>query len=425
MMLSRTKVAKRLQQLTKALLNTVVYPIGIIMPRSRKRWVFGHQGDTFAGNAKYLFLWMTLNRPDIDVVWLTGDKVTRDSLAASGYKSYLRWSWSGIRVALFSRVFVFCHSVVDTNLQLSRGALLLNLWHGVGLKPIQLNEKGSVISQHLKYQSKLLTKAFYLGSLVKPDWVVTTSDFTQKHFADQFGMDIAACPKLGYPRLDVVADPILLEAAKVISPSQEIDADFGAFKEVYMYMPTFRDSGRPFLEEALPDLEELSEALRQRNALLYIKLHRKTELEFASTFPNIKPWPEQADCYIYLFRFNLLITDYSSILYDYIFYKGAGVIIYTFDFDKYQKFDRSLLYSFEENIIGTRISDFAGLCLCIAEGTALAAISPCDLGRIRDKFWGECAAPVSPQIVTYIESQIYARRKSVRPKLSYLSRLRT
>jgi CDP-glycerol glycerophosphotransferase (TagB/SpsB family) len=268
------------------------------------------------------------------------------------------------------------------------------------LKATQLGDRGGVISQHQKYRSNPLTRALYLEFLKKPDAVITTSDFMQK----QFGLDQMQCHKLGYPRLDVGADLILLKLAKAANPSPDVESAFGEYAEIYMYMPTFRDSGRPFLEQAFPSMRSLSDALSSRNALMYIKLHPRTSAEISKDFSNIRAWPDGIDFYPFLYRFDAIITDYSSILYDYIFQKNAGVILYTFDFNEYQEADRNLLYPFDENVVGIRVNNFDELCTCLSEGRALAPLPADELGKIRERFWGSCTAPVSATVVKGIEA---------------------
>src|SRR5690606_9400594 len=93
--------------------------------------------------------------------------------------------------------------------------------------------------------------------LIGYEMVATTSDLMQRHFAEQFRIPKECCPQLGYPRLDIFDDPALMEAARRIDINQGFEFNSDGFDEVYLYVPTFRDTGRPFLEEALPDLDQM------------------------------------------------------------------------------------------------------------------------------------------------------------------------
>ena len=171
-------------------------------------------------------------------------------------------------------------------------------------------------------------------------------------------------------------------------------------------MPTFRDSKRDFLARAIPDLTRLSTVLAGRKALLYVKPHPRSRAGFPSEHDNIRLWPDAIDPSTYLPEFTGLITDYSSILYDYLFLRENGAIVYMFDFYEYIANDRSLLYPFEENIAGIRVSTFDALCDTLRTGSALYPIAHEELTHIRDRFWGGSPSPASPAIVAYVESRL-------------------
>lgn len=396
----------RLWRLSRLAVTAGLHILSHLSPRSTRRWVFGTGGDVFAGNPKYLFLWMSLYRPDIDARWITGSDATLRLLREHGLSAHKRWALGGIVAALRARVFVFANGLGDINPGLSGGAYQVNLWHGVGLKTTYLGYKGA----SAEFSSKQLSGALgrFKSRIFAPaDIVATTSDFMQAHFAAQFQLPPDRCPQLGYPRLDCVADPPLDALARTI------DADLGfrlnpeKHREVYIYMPTYRDTERPFVREALPDLARLSRVLAARDALLYVKLHPRTGEAIGEQHSNIRNWPTEIDFHTYLADFTGLITDYSSVLYDYFFARKTGVILYTFDFEDYTSTDRALLYPFEENVAGVRVGSFDALCEALRQGSALA--EPVAAERVRDRFWGGSPTPSSPAVVKFVEDQVNPR----------------
>lgn len=315
--------------------------------------------------------------------------------------------------ALRSSAHLFDHSVSDVNLLMSGGAKLINLWHGVGLKPTQFGDTGGVVSRHRKYERNRFTRALFLDYLKRPDIVVSTSPFMQEHFSRQFDVPRERCPKLGYPRLDPASDATLRAVALDLDARRSAQ-DFGdAFCERYVYLPTYRDTERPFLEEALPDFEKLSQALKARNAVLYVKLHPRTTGTIPDIYSNIRRWPAGLDFYARMHQVDILITDYSSVLYDYLFVRSRGAILYTFDLVRYLQEDRVLLYPFEENVAGVRASSFADLCAVLESGKALQSSYDEQVRRVRDRFWSGSPAPASPGIVRYVEALV--RGKAAAP----------
>lgn len=397
------------------MLNLTVYPLLSLAPRDERRWAFGHQGGQFAGNAKYLYLWLSIYRPDIQASWITPDTALQRFLTSSGYRSHYKWSLGGIAHALRSSAHLFDHSVSDVNLLVSGGAKIINLWHGVGLKPTQFGDTGGVVSRHRKYERNWLTRALFLDYLKRPDIVVTTSPFMQAHFSRQFDLPRERCPKLGYPRLDPASDATLRAVALNLDARRSADNFGDAFSERYVYLPTYRDTERPFLEEALPDFGKLSEALKKRDAVLYVKLHPRTKGMIPDRYENIRPWPAGLDFYAHIHEVDILITDYSSVLYDYLFVRSRGAILYTFDLARYLEEDRVLLYPYEENVAGVRASSFVDLCAALESGKALQSSCDKQVRRVRERFWSGSPAPASPEIVRYVEALVRGRAVDTDP----------
>lgn len=356
------------------------------------------------GNARYLFLWLRLYRPDIAAAWITEDDRTARLLTDAGYAAYQRWSLRGMWATMRSRVFVFCHSMSDINEHLSGGAYLLNLWHGVGIKAIMLGHKTGLMAHYSKYRRVPLAKLLFLDYFTQPDVVVTTSEFMRRHFAQQFQLPPERCPILGYSRMDACLDRKLSQSSIALDEQSGFTFPAGQFAEYYLYMPTWRDTARPFLDEALPDLARLSALLKARDAVLLLKLHPYTAAKFQSSFDNIIAWPSDVEVYSYLDRIDCLITDYSSILYDFLYISGKGIILYTFDLEEYVSTDRAMLYPFDENTVGLRVGDFETLCRAVEDGSGLR--EPPDASQLREKFWGEGTRLASPTIVDFVSQAI-------------------
>lgn len=398
----QNKASSRLRALVLLTAHSVIHTLCKIIPRRSSQWVFGYQDGLFLGNPKMLFLWLHLHRPDLKATWISEHDETRRLLRRNGLRAYKRWSLPGVYAALAAKVFVYAHGLRTVNLTLSGGAFLLNLWHGVGLKGVKHGYKGGSTARNKGVDPNDIVRRWNdITYLLPPDSLVTTSDFMQQHFATQFRLPPERCPQLGYPRLDCAQDPELLELVE--SLDRQLGFSFNPLQsaEVYIYMPTFRDTKRPFVQEALPDLGRLSDAMASRNATLYIKLHPYTKADLTLTHDNILDWPDKIDIHAYLQRFTGLITDYSSILYDYLAVKEIGAILYTFDYDEYLSTDRSLLYPFEDNVAGLRVSDFDELCRVLENGDALSPQLKSKALEIRNKFWGGSSKPASSAIVDH------------------------
>jgi len=389
------------------LARVVLFPLSFLVPRRRNLWVFGAPQDGFSGNPKFLFLWMSQHRPDVRCVWLTGSPDTRRLLRDRGLRCELRWSRAGIAAAARARYHVVANDSSDTSLAFSGGAAVLNLWHGVGIKNIL---RGARVGQNAALYRKLWRPDVYVRSahrFRRPALVLSTSPTMSEHFARSFDVPVDRCPPLGYPRIDPLVDEDFRARCLEFGDYTALRR-LTAGRTAYLYAPTLRDDDGGLFTEAVPDLAALSEALRPTDGLLLLKLHPFTSGSVGTevaAFDNIAVWPADLDLYPVLDQIDCLITDYSSLLYDYIATSGSGAVIYAYDYERYIAQDRDLAFPLADNIVGQRADTFAELCEVLGSGAALAELPAERLAELRSRFWGT-TGPVtrlaSPAITEFV-----------------------
>jgi len=227
-----------------------------------------------------------------------------------------------------------------TYFYISPNQITIQLWHGVGLKKM----------------SKLTNITY--------DYFISTSNWTNEtNFKNVF------CAKtycdFGYPRND-----ILLK-----KDEDKLDLLF-CNKELYklsknnktiLYMPTIREyvfsqKTPPTQHYVLPlDLKKLNEALNQMNFTMIIKLHPYVieffkDLALHEQFTNIKFHPTQGDIYPILKYTDILITDYSSIAYDFLFL-DKPIIFFDYDRDMYEKNMGGFLFDYDKYSPGIKVKN--------------------------------------------------------------------
>lgn len=142
---------------------------------------------------------------------------------------------------------------------------------------------------------------------------------------------------LGYPRSDR-----LFNADWQVKTTAQIMEKYPIFeeKEVILYAPTYREDEFGEADLQLPkDFIDFAKTLSSKQCLI-IKLHphlRNMEkiLKKKINVPQIV-WVDDFSTEDLLLITNRLITDYSSVAFDYTLLKNAGqIIFYCFDLDKY------------------------------------------------------------------------------------------
>lgn len=172
-------------------------------------------------------------------------------------------------------------------------------------------------------------------------------------------------------------------------------------------MPTWRDS-IDFLKDTQIDFSVLNNILLANNALLILKLHINTpHIHEITTLSNIVLLHGNIDIYSILPYTHTLITDYSSILYDYIIMPGKEVILYPFDYDQYVN-TQDFNYPFIENVAGAIVKNSQDLYKVFDKKMKLESIN--EISTIRDRFWGNYNGDASKKIVEFLYSKLKIRK---------------
>ena len=281
----------------------------------------------------------------------------------------------------------------------------MNLWHGVGIKRIEYNITTGPLAK--RYQKKDLKDVFYHPqSFRKPDYVLSSTPFQTHFFSTSFRVDPKVCLPFGYPR-----NEILLCSEQERRQFVDKYCDFLEFsliermqaaRRVLIYMPTWRDSQLSLFTESM-DLCRLDDVLRDKGDLLLLKPHVNVSVQGkdCNNLSNIIFVKRTVDIYPLLPYTNVLITDYSSILYDYILMPHKDVILYIYDYDEYVAM-RDFYYPFDENVVGHRVYDFDSLVEVIAnDGYHL---DDAERRALVNKFWGDTMThSPSQRLLDYFE----------------------
>ena len=122
-------------------------------------------------------------------------------------------------------------------------------------------------------------------------------------------------------------------------------------KQIIVYMPTWRGimtkrENKRQIQEIQAYFNELDEKLSD-DQVLYIKLHVfvKSSID-CSKYKHIKEFPQGYETYDFLNVADILITDYSSVFFDYA-NSGKKIILFTYDKEDYLS-TRGIYIDFEE-----------------------------------------------------------------------------
>ncbi|MFJ8928968.1 CDP-glycerol glycerophosphotransferase family protein [Streptomyces sp. NPDC102364] len=244
--------------------------------------------------------------------------------------------------ALASSRYIVTNGHLPEWIERRPGQVIVQTWHGTMLKKI--GHDIETLHFDREYQNRLALEAGNWSLLVSSNRFSTP--ILRRAFSFQ-GEILEA----GYPRNDRLYAPDREEAAAQVR--RELGLPEG--KKVVLYAPTWRDdrahSAGQFRFDLRIDLAEARERLGEDHVLL-IRRHSN----IVDVVPgagdgfvwDVSEYPDIADLYL---AADLLVTDYSSVMFDYA-HLERPMLFFTYDLDHYRDTLRGFYFDFEADSPG-------------------------------------------------------------------------
>lgn len=204
------------------------------------------------------------------------------------------------------------------------GQTYLNVWHGTPLKRMaQDNEEERYDAGNT------------MRNLLQSDYLVFPNLYMEEKMSGAYNLRELYQGKIlheGYPRNCIFFHPEKGARLKEALGYSEL--------QLSIYMPTFRGKTDAVEKDSYVDLvkdylEHIDQQLTDRQLLL-VKLHPLVQKCLdTDSYRHIRPFPEGYDTYEVLNACDVLITDYSSVMYDFAV-TGRRILLFAYDLEDYQ-----------------------------------------------------------------------------------------
>ena len=192
--------------------------------------------------------------------------------------------------------------------------------------------------------------------------VPVSSYHSALHNAEGFAIDIKKFYPVGIPRTDIFFDEEYKK--KTRAEMLEVFSECKEAKTVYMYAPTFRgdNANNAYFPFDRLDFESWGKFLEETDSVLIVKLHpfvkRKVEIpeQYKHRILDASSYREVNDI---LFIVDVLITDYSSIIYEMSLLKKP-MLFFAFD-QKHYEATRDFYEPYEDLVPGKIVHNFDDL----------------------------------------------------------------
>ena len=213
------------------------------------------------------------------------------------------------------------------------GQIVLETWHGTPLKTMGIDNQAE------EHRCANIQQVFFAS-----DYLLYPNDYMKDKMLNAYMMEKIYPGNIlleGYPRNSVFFNENSILKEKL---------GFND-KQLFAYMPTFKGMFLNRKDKEQRDivydyLKEIDSKLNE-NQVLLVKLHvyNQEKIDF-STFRHIQAFPSGYETYDILNIVDCLITDYSSVFFDFA-NTGRKIILFNYDEEEYLK-DRKMYFSIDE-----------------------------------------------------------------------------
>ncbi|GLX18559.1 bifunctional glycosyltransferase/CDP-glycerol:glycerophosphate glycerophosphotransferase [Streptomyces lavendulae] len=304
-----------------------------------------HMGKQYSDSPKAIYEELVRQGAPFEAIWsYAGAKPTGFPEQATLVK---RWSWQYLR-ALAQAEYWVDNQGFPLALTKRPGTTYIQTWHGSALKRMGFHEPRT------KAQGKAAQDRFQ-KAVDRFDHFLIRSEHDVRTLAKGFRLRDEVLLRTGYPRNDALVEAHRTEAHSGERVRGPLAAELGIDpdKRVLLYAPTFRASADGTVEgfEFPFDVEEFADRLGDRFTLL-VRTHYLNSVSLPpSVAGRVVDVSRHHDITPLLALADGLITDYSSVMFDYAVL-DRPMLFFAYDYEKYSTDIRGTYFDLKEKAPG-------------------------------------------------------------------------
>lgn len=308
-------------------------------------WLFGAwKGNTYNDNSKYMFEYVANNIPNIRAVWVTKNRNVYESVKQE-YPVVLYPSKEASYLINRAGLLFQTEGYKDIGEYPVGRAKVIQLWHG------------SPSKAHNWFQYNSLLKTFFVrienGDRRKQYWV-SQSKFYSEFYHKSLGIPMKNFIDTGSPR----CDGLMQTSSQLID---NIKNKYG-FRKIVLYLPTHRNWGSDFDNNFVINGLDLIDRILSGTDICFLYKPHPNEIELFNRYHHIYTNVvimqgekiEEQDVYSYLAACDSLVSDYSSVIYDYLIC-NKPIVLFDYDIEYYQLKDGGVSEDYFKYPIGPMV----------------------------------------------------------------------
>lgn len=315
---------------------------GELLPKKQNLIIFeSFFGKSYSDNPRAIYEYLKQHHPEFKLVW-SADRRHLKTFKKHNLPFVKRFSIKWLFSMTRAKYWVV-NSRMPLWLSKPKGTIYVQTWHGTPLKKLGVDIENVQMpgTNTEKYKRNFLFEAS------KWDYLISPNRYSTEIFQRAFGFQ-KTIVESGYPRNDFLITHNDPETIKKIKQQMNLPLD----KKIILYAPTWRDNqyyakGKYKFDLQL-DLKKM-QSIFGDNYIFLLRLHylvaENLDLSPYQNFAyDFSKHDDIRDLYLIS---DILITDYSSVFFDYAILKRP-MVFFVFDIDDYRDRLRGFYFDFEK-----------------------------------------------------------------------------
>ena len=333
-----------------------------LFPKIKNKTLFVVKDRTYlSGNLRVLLETYIVQSKDKLYIYKDGKLSVKlkDEIAALGVTVLHGFTFYSIWHILTASTLILSHNPRDAHItKKSKKRKIINLWHGVAIKKIEL------LMPSIKKDKLLLLK----NNSRLYDMVIASSEQDKLTNVEAFGVPVDKVHITGLPRYEILKETYVL--GTVLQEENNKIIEIIGDKQLVLFAPTFRENNVSAIAQiTIDEWQQLYDFAKTTNILFGIRPH-PYDIQY---LPDII----KHTCHFYLFdsseytevnlllkHTDILVVDFSSIWVDYLLLHRP-IVGFAKDHDRYLKKERGFIYDFNSVFPATFTSQIDELILVI------------------------------------------------------------
>lgn len=316
--------------------------VGKVIPKSEKIIVFeSFLGKQYSDNPRAIYEYLLEHHPEYKMYWSI-EKISINNVEQFNLKTIKRFSLKWLWIMNRSKYWV-SNSRLPLWIPKPTKTIYVQTWHGTPLKRLAMD----MDEVHMPGTNTKQYKKNFITETNKWNYLVSPNAYSTEIFKRAFQYDEKII-EAGYPRNDYLLNNNNEKEIKRVKQQLNIPED----KKVVLYAPTWRDNqfygrGRYKFDLEL-DLDEMRNQLGQEYVIV-LRMHYLVaeNIDLSGYEGFVYDLSTHADIRELYIISDMLITDYSSVFFDYANLKRP-MLFFVYDIEDYRDNLRGFYFDFEK-----------------------------------------------------------------------------